>query len=146
VLVPACSDDSADPADEGCNDLVNDGPEVRDVVQAGPAPTPSGGTIEDGTYELTALNYFGVNPPVSSGVTREVLVIAGTTAEAVVIDIYGGESRFTFNITTSGTTIISDVTCSGESSSTASFTATLTEFRSYDGALEWIVEAVFSKR
>ena len=51
-----CSDDEP-PPDEPCNALVNDGPGVRpELLTAG--TTPMGGTIEDGTYEQTGLEYY----------------------------------------------------------------------------------------
>lgn len=146
VFLPACSEDAhePEPGDE-CNDLVNDGPEVRQIVVGVVAPVPAGGTIALGTYELTAMNFYGVNPPVHGGITREVVEISRAMVESA-IDVDGDVSRFVANFNTSGTDLTIEVTCPGQSQNQTTYTATPTELRIFDGAAEWISESVLSKR
>jgi hypothetical protein len=143
LLLPACTE--PEPVDDSCNQLVNDGGEVVYALLAGAAPTPAGGTIALGKYELTALNLYGVNPPMSAEVRREVIEIAGTSVQWV-LESDGEEARYASNFTTEGTTVHFDISCPNQYRSTFLFTATPMELRLLSEVGEWSHETVFLKR
>ncbi|MGH7435723.1 MAG: hypothetical protein ACRENE_08610, partial [Polyangiaceae bacterium] len=125
-----------------------DGPMVKATEVAAAAPTPGGGTIADGTYQLTALTaYLGVGgPAVALMLTAsEVQTISGTTIqEAGIID--GQESRYTTKFTTSGTSLTTHDTCPLESSATHGYTASAMELRIYDAMGGFTLEQVYTLR
>src|SRR5262245_20771788 len=90
MLATACSQGSDDEDGEVCNELVNDGPAVSATSVAATAPTPTGGTITDGVYELIALTAYsrpGGSTTAPSGVYSAVFAIMGDTIQQVgVID------------------------------------------------------------
>lgn len=51
----ACAPRAGSPGDTGVCGAVNDGPLVKLTVDRRPAPLPSGGTIEDGVYDLVSM-------------------------------------------------------------------------------------------
>ena len=137
-----------------CNELTMDGvPVVQRAVVEGPPPhTPGGGTIATGRY------YFGSSTIYRSGscvvyssddttVARGVYEFSATsptagTAESLVINGVGEESRVSATYTTTGTSITFQLMCrsvgsglqrysAGQSTGVASYTATGGEFREY---------------
>jgi hypothetical protein len=76
-----------------CTDLVADGAVVANATLSprGSAPTPSGGTIPDGTYELTSAVFYGGGKAVldESSVWR----FAGTTLDQASKDSTNGPSQ-----------------------------------------------------
>jgi hypothetical protein len=127
ATLAACSSSDEEEPEKVCNALVNDGPEVRYVVQAGTPPTPIGGMVADGTYEMTALNLYGVTSA-PTAVVRAVFEIAGTTMQQVG-EIDGDEKTYTSTYTTSGTTLRVRDSCPVESLDESEFTATPTDLR-----------------
>ena len=53
-----CSSDNSGAQAAACNALVNSAPVVTGTVIATAAPTPTGGTISDGTYVLSAITAY----------------------------------------------------------------------------------------
>ena len=143
LLLPACTE--PEPADDACNQLVNDGGEVRYVVLTDALPTPAGGTLALGKYELTALNLYGMNPPMSAEVRREVIEITGASVQWA-LESDGEEAHYASSAETEGTIVHFDITCPNTYRSTFSFTATPTELRLFTGVGEWTAETAFSKR
>jgi hypothetical protein len=89
-----CSEDEA-PPDEPCNALVNDGPGVMpELLTAG--TTPMGGTIEDGTYEQTGLEYY---PDSGESIAPDPRTLSGVfeftagSLQAIVGQALGTEQR-----------------------------------------------------
>src|SRR5687767_3671581 len=82
-----CSSKKADdpPATPSeCNALVNDAPIVGFTIAGATAPSPAGGTITDGIYQLTAANIYGA--PVgftNDTMLSSVMQVTGTVAQQV---------------------------------------------------------------
>jgi len=150
ALAPACSDDSAErpsgDEQEVCNELVIDGPQVTYEVVTGTAPTPAGGTVTDGTYELTALHLYDWTMPTPTAVLIGTIVFEGNTMQQALSRDFV-ETRYTSTFTTSGTLFTMTDTCPAAAVDQANFSATANDFTFYkdddDGATS---EVVFSKR
>src|SRR5262245_2528280 len=143
LLLSACSDPPE--SEDTCNELANDGAEVRYVLLTDEPPTPEGGTIAPGTYELTALNLYGVNPPMSEEVRREVIAIAGSGVQWA-IESNGEAMKYASTFATSGTIVNFDITWPSQYRSTCTYTATPTELRLFTEVGEWTAETALSKR
>jgi hypothetical protein len=142
---PACSDDSANRPNVVCNELVNDGPDVTYEVVTGTVPTPTGGTVTDGTYELTALHLYDWTMPTPTAVLSGTIVFEGNTMQQALSRDFV-ETRYTSTYTISGTMFTMTDTCPAAAVDQASFSATANDFTFYkdnDGAT---IEVVFSKR
>jgi hypothetical protein len=133
-----------------CNVLIDDGPVVTPTAVAATAPTPAGGTLVDGTYDLTALTLYtgpGVSASPPSGTFSAVYQITGNIAQQVG-RLNGSEARYTSTFTISGTTFLSADTCPmpKQNSDSVSITATPTGFRVYDSVTGGILEQSYTKR
>jgi hypothetical protein len=129
-----------------CNTLVIDGPSVTAAAVSAAAPTPAGGAIEDGTYELTAMTLYtdtSAAPP--EGTFSAVFEIAGGVMQQAS-KINGSESRYTTTFTISGISVSMVDTCPRWSSETHSLTATPTDYRIYDTASSGTLEQIYTKR
>jgi hypothetical protein len=110
------------------------------------APTPAGGAIEDGTYELTAMTFYtdtSVGPP--EGTFSAVFEIAGGVMQQVS-KINGSEVRYTTNFSISGISISMVDSCPKWYSETHSLTATPTDYRIYDTGSSGTLEQTYTKR
>jgi hypothetical protein len=142
----ACSSSSAQGTP--CNTLVDDGPKVPATEIAAAAPTPAGGAIADGTYQLTAVTAYSGPGGSTLGVAltaSEVQTISGMTIQEDGI-LNGQESRYTTTFTTSGTTLSTSDTCPSPSTASHGYTATATELRIYDAKMGLTIEQVYSLR
>ena len=111
-----------------CNTVAITAPVVTDSSGAGTKPTPAGGTIADGTYQVTAHTYYA--PGSAKGNTYKVmLVVAGGTAQIAQIRNGGAEERFSLTVSTTGTTFsaISSCPVMGTALDFDAYTATATE-------------------
>jgi hypothetical protein len=142
------SSSSGTPNGPVCNNLVADGPTVPYTVVAAAAPTPAGGTITDGTYELTSLTvYTGVNgstTPIASTACM-VMTVAGSTVQTVDV-VNGQEHRYTSTLSVSGTMFTMNDTCPARDTSSIQLTATATEIRLYGTQSGFTMELRFTKR
>ena len=145
LFLPACDEEPEEPGADVCNELANDGGEVRNVLLDDPVPTPEGGTIALGKYELTALNLYGVNPPMSEEVRRQMVEVATATVQWAV-ESNGEAASYTSTYTISDTTVHFDINCPNVYRSTFAFTAAPTELRLFTIRGEWTVETVLTKR
>lgn len=112
---PSCSKDT-----EGCNTL-RVGPIVTTTCKQGTAPAPTGGTIAEGTYVLSALAQYGgsCSTPGAELPSRRGAAAyrAGVLEEAVDGDptckdqLSQGVSRSSSTVTTSGSQLTAQVTC-----------------------------------
>lgn len=132
-----------------CNAISDDGPKITAVAMADTPPAPTGGTIVDGTYELTEL-VLHTGPGGSTKVPSEsgsaVLQIRGASMQQVGT-VKGVELRYTRTLTTSGTTLTTNDTCPTVKTEGHSFSATNTELRIYDSAAGvGTVEQIYSHR
>ncbi len=130
-----CSDDdpAADPAE--CNALVNDGPGVIPVMRTA-GTTPMGGTIEDGRYEQTALDYYpdtGETVSPDPRTLSAIFELEAGTLEAIVGATLGDQEqsdRFSATFETSGTELTLTYSCPDASAvEHPEYTATPTELR-----------------
>jgi hypothetical protein len=93
----ACGDNTDPSQGESCNTIVPTGPCATETSSSATAPTPAGGTIVAGTYDLTTMTVYGAPP--DSGLD---------SAKRGVIMISVGTGANTFNIQVaeqSGTTL-----------------------------------------
>jgi hypothetical protein len=136
-LLAGCSDDdsSSTPTPGSCNDLTNDGPGVNAVVRTA-GTTPMGGTIEDGRYLQTGLDYYadpGETVPPDLRTLSAVFELEAGALEAVVgASIGEDEQSDTFSATysASGTVLTLTYSCPDPSvSERPNFTATPSELR-----------------
>jgi hypothetical protein len=95
-----------------CNDILANGPLVDEVNVSGSAPAGTGGTIADGTYDLTEdRNYVGAAGAGPTGVQlRETLVVSGSELDFLTLS-GGKETRQTYTFATSGAGISISKTC-----------------------------------
>ena len=146
LAVSACSDDDSPITVPTCNTLADDGPPVTATAVSATAPAPAGGTIEDGTYELTAMTlYGGTSADLPPGTVSVVVEVTGSVMQQV-IKINGSAGRYTTNFTTSGTSISLVDSCPKWTSETHSFSATPTDHRMYDTGTAGVLEQVYTKR
>jgi hypothetical protein len=142
----ACSSDSSDTPVASCNTLVDDGPSVTITAASAAAPTPVGGAIEDGTYELSAMTlYTDTSADLPPGTLSAVFEITGDVMQQVS-KINGSEQRYTTSFTISGISISMVDSCPSWSSETHSLTATPTEYRIYDSLTSGVLEQVYTRR
>jgi len=115
----------------GCNAVTLSAGNVPETAGAGAFPTPAGGTIADGTYQLTG---FYIYPPGSIDAyrRRETLVISGGSVQSARQTDSGAIERNTGTFTTSGTNLVFSVTCPGAATVTLPYTASATTLRIFD--------------
>ena len=116
VIPDTSTPDTTTPVDAGCNDLDFSGshPELTvNYVDAG-KPTPTGGTLLDGTYYSTAFTAY------SSGSTkytlRAVVRIAGNKIDTLKDDFSGTGKKLSGTYTVSGKDITITSTCGASES------------------------------
>jgi hypothetical protein len=135
IVMAGCSGRAADPpAGPGvCNDLDNVGEPVLDVHLSDPMPSPTGGTILDGTYVRTASTYYETGDDAGSAHRRrETWDIGGDLARRVYQRDDDSVETGTFTLVTSGNTVIESSTCPDTSAVTFGFDATATMIRRYN--------------
>ncbi len=123
-LVEASAEATADAA-LSCNTIANPAPVVTVMQVAADPPASNGGTIADGTYEMTAVAiYTGADGPSgASGTAQTTVVVSGATLQVV----NGGEPPTrTVTLATSGTAFTATDTCPDSTVTTGTFTATAT--------------------
>ena len=108
-----------------CNTLANTAKPVTVQQLAEDPPAPLGGTIADGTYDLTGVAiYTGPDGPSGpTGTAQTTIEITGSTVEVANT---GTPPTRTTSLSTSGTTFTSTDTCPDSVVSTGGFTATST--------------------
>jgi hypothetical protein len=131
-----------------CNNLVDDGPVVHYTVSSASPPTPTGGTILTGTYELSGLTQYpspyGTVP--SSDTLSGVIAIAGTTMQQVQTS-GGQEVRNTSSFSVEGLILTTTNTCPAPYIFKNAYTATATMLLIYGtGPGSVPVEYAFRKR
>lgn len=116
-----------------CNDLEQHGKEVTLKGTEAPAPTPAGGTIEDGVYVLTSSTLHTKDKlmhPSLVKMGKTTMRVSGTTSQLVRNTVNGHERRTTMNRVSSGTVASLQMTCAfpspsgSDATSTAAYTAT----------------------
>jgi hypothetical protein len=115
-------------ADAGaCNTLVNSAQSVMVQQVAMDPPSPAGGTILDGTYDLTAVAiYTGPNGPSGpSGSSQTTISISGATIQVVTS---GQPDRQTVTLATQGSAFTATDTCPDNKVTMGSYSASGTTF------------------
>lgn len=124
---------SADSGDAaiGCGTVTNVGMQVPETAGVGAYPTPTGGTLADGTYVLTK---FEIYPPgsVDPFKRKQTLVIAGGKVDFVSQTDAEAEVRFGGDITVSGTKFTVAVKCPATTSLEKPFSATAAEIKIWE--------------
>lgn len=96
----------------GCNGL-DPGPAVDEVDVAGTIPDPTGGTIAEGDYVLTASEEYDDDASQPTGnVFRGALRVTGSSLELVIVE-NEAEVRQSGEWSTAGTTLEVRLTCPG---------------------------------
>lgn len=124
-------------ADAGaCNTLVNSAQSVTVQQVAMDPPSPTGGTIVDGTYDLTAVAiYTGPNGPSGpSGMSQTTISVAGATIQVVS---NGQPDRRTVTLATQGSAFTATDTCPDTKVTMGSYSADGTTLAIYlDGGTD----------
>ncbi len=108
-----------------CNTLVNNAPMVSKNVNAGAAPTMTGGTLMDGTWFLTRMDRY--NNSTGSSTHRETWVFSGSQAQIVTDKSTDAtQKHFSATYAISGSTLTLSVTCPMQLTLMSAFTATAT--------------------
>jgi energy-converting hydrogenase Eha subunit B len=100
--------------DAGCVALVNEAPLVQQVNASGEPPTPTGGTITDGTYFLTAAAVYGADAAVGpTGASyQDMTVLSGGGTTYALVSGVGNDAQFSNGtVATIGTGIAITQTC-----------------------------------
>jgi hypothetical protein len=127
--------------DGGCGTLVDNAQSVVHKMDTGPAPTPMGGTIADGTYVKTGAASYQVKPGTPTETDfSEVIRVTGSTFERSYEE-YGGTFHDTVStVTASGNTLTLKAVCPPGASTDPDlrpqYTATPTQLDLYVTALE----------
>lgn len=121
----AAADAPSEAAPAVCNLLANSAPVITYAQVNQDPPAPQGGTMVDGTYEMTAANiYTGpAGPSGPSGMSQTTIEITGGTIQIVSV---GQPTTRTVTIATSGTSFTATDTCPDSTVTRGSYTATPT--------------------
>jgi hypothetical protein len=141
------------PNASACNSLEQDGDEVELVGSREAAPTPQGGTIEDGTYILTGSTLHTKDKPHGAKIIelgKITVVVKGSTSQMVRNGSDGRERRTTVDRAASGTTATLKTTCAsptfnGAESTTTKYTATANSFQFITPGPAGTVVATYTK-
>ena len=126
--------------DAGCNDLVYGSAVMPLVATSGTAPTPTGGAIANGTYNLSGYNYYGATAP--SYTLHSTVRINGNVIDRLITDATGIEKRQSGTFVTVGSTITMTWTCGGGTSDVGQYTAGNNKFAYYPVS---VLEAIHTK-
>jgi hypothetical protein len=131
-----------------CNTLVIDGPIVSATAMAAAAPPAVGGTVVQGTYQLSTITFY--TGPTGSTTAPNIQIAAIFEITGNVIQQAGyvntQESRFTSTFTTSGTTLSFVDICPYSSAGMSSYSATPTSLSLYATTSNSVREQVFTLR
>jgi hypothetical protein len=110
---PVDSGGGADTSMAACNTVMNGAPVVNIDLATGPTPTPTGGTVADGTYYVTKVEIYGA--PGDGGTTNNTYqstnVVKAGTYNAVTKNDLNPQSASTGTFTTSGSKITIEQSC-----------------------------------
>jgi hypothetical protein len=134
----ACGTNPGPGSGDGCNTTTLAGPCVTTQLSSATAPTPAGGTIVAGTYNLTSSTFYGsADAGNQQQDVRKTLMVSLVTAVAFTLDQVDQSGdrtdRAHGTVVISGTTVTFTPTCpppgdGGDKGGSASFTATSTTF------------------
>jgi hypothetical protein len=142
------------PESTPCNDVQQQGAEVDLVGSHAAAPTPAGGTIEDGTYVLTSSTLYTKDRAHGSKLVemgKTTMLVNGSTSQLVRSTTDGRERRTTVNRVSSGTVATLHTTCASPSAtgsdgtSTTKYTATRESFQFISDGPAGTVVATYKK-
>jgi hypothetical protein len=129
-----------------CTTIGHTGPNAPEVAGVGTFPTPAGGTITDGTYDLKE---FRIYPPgsVDAYIRHETLKFAGNKVESAGVSSSDNkEKTASGTFTTANSTITFMITCPGTTSLPIPYTATATELWLFDTSPGNMEVHVYTKR
>ncbi|MEZ4410020.1 MAG: hypothetical protein R3A52_26630 [Polyangiales bacterium] len=122
-----------------CGTATLGGPVVTQTAGAGPAPAPTGGTIANGTYHLTAVVKHG-GGALGTSTRQQTNVFMDGSFQAVVWDSQGGFAMYQGSYSTTGTTLNVNTACPAVGAAPAtSYTATATTVIQYANPNEYLV-------
>jgi hypothetical protein len=131
------ANDATSAVDAGCNDLVYGAPELTINQSASNPPASTGGTVVDGTYNLSAYTVYtgpgGASGP--GGLTLQSIVrIQGNAIERLVLD-YSGIERRQSGTFVAGTPLADDITitwtCGSGAPEVGKYSASSSKFAFY---------------
>jgi hypothetical protein len=114
---------------------------VTPVIVTGPAPTPAGGPITAGTYDLVSVNvYPGPDAGTNNGQSdqRSTWIISSVTSTSLSLDVIEVSGTTTKRqsgaVTIAGSNVTFAPTCpsGGNGGGSAAYTATTTTFTLFD--------------
>jgi hypothetical protein len=131
-----------------CNDLPLGAP-VRPEYLTGERPAPSGGTLSDGTYRLTAFALHAPAPAGGEAPLRAITVrVANANLELASLRAGEASSTASFRVATTGSTLTLERTCGDWTPSVRGYDATPQQLRIHvalpDGTGIWTLERVVS--
>jgi len=124
-----------------CNDLEQQGADVNLRGSRAPAPTPAGGTIEDGTYVLTSSTLHSKNNSDGAmlvAMGKSTMLVSGSTSQMVRNTVNGRERRATVRRVSSGTVTTLHTTCAFPSPSASDPTSTAARYTATSSTLQFI--------
>jgi hypothetical protein len=121
------SDEDATP----CNTITNSGSDISGQSSTATAPTPTGGTITDGTYVLSSVvAYLPFAEDAGAGTLSGTIIVSGSTWQ-IVGNAIGDTEPGSFTFQPSGTSFTLTETCPGTESVTGTYTASTTQIILY---------------
>ncbi|HXJ19342.1 MAG TPA: hypothetical protein VMT03_03845 [Polyangia bacterium] len=111
-----CGDGNGSSRGDGCNATPANGPCVTPMLFSGTPPTPMGGAIEAGTYNLFSDFYYGpLDAAFSMQGYRQTLVFSDVTSSSLTLDQVGASGTATNRshgtVALSGTSVTYTPTC-----------------------------------
>jgi hypothetical protein len=157
ATVGTCGTDNSASQGETCNTIVPVGPCVSDTIGNGTAPTPAGGSIVPGTYELTARTIYVTGDAGGMGDTsarRETFVVTKNGGDIVLETSHVSGTtvqRQKGIVTTNNTMAMFAVSCpppgdGGDNGGMAGYTATATTFTLFEDKQGMVRVQVYTKR
>jgi hypothetical protein len=143
-----CSSGSSRGTEPICNTVVDDAPTIVPTATTDAVPTPTGGTITPGTYELVSVTLYvgpdGTADAPAGGLSRVFEITENTIQQAGRVNDVENHATTTFTI--SGTTLSTVDTCPAAPSEALEFSATETDFRIYATRSRGTFEQVYTRR
>jgi hypothetical protein len=116
--------DTSTPGDSGggCTTATNGGALIPETAGVGTRPAAAGGTLLDGTYNLTKHEVYSPGTP-DSNMRKRTWVFAGNTFQAINNDTGKPEVKLSGTKAENGTQVTLTVTCPMSVTATINFTA-----------------------
>jgi hypothetical protein len=140
----ACGTSTSPSVGDSCNTVDATGPCVTSTVGSGTPPTPAGGSIVAGTFDLTSLTVYPIadaGTQTGTDTRREALAFSAVTTSTLTLQMTQASgttiARQAGTVVISGSQVTFTPTCpppgdAGDNGGSAGFTATSTTFTLFD--------------